>query len=171
MEEKDINNMLRYVGKQDVEAVKEKFTSGKYVECSNAIGYTPLMTSCARGNPELLSFFIARGADVNTLTTNGLTPLLAAVGRQTPRPEDAKQQAQCVQLLIHAGADVNMPGGNNTPLMTACWFGCTESVKVLLANGANISVRINDRTAVDDAKRFGERYGDFTLYEFLTNGR
>jgi len=64
-----------------------------------------------------------------------------------------------------------MPGGNNTPLMTACWFGCTESVKVLLANGANISVRINDRTAVDDAKRFGERYGDFTLYEFLTNGR
>lgn len=170
MDNPEINTMLRYVGKQDPLKVMAKFETGAFTEQCNDIGCTPLMTACSRGNTELVKFFISRNADVNARTIEGRTPLIIAAGHQTHYEKDKKEQAECVKILLDSGADINMESDSGiTPLMQACWFGCFESVKLLLEYGANVSIQRNGETALDFAKTFGERFDDFSIYNFLKN--
>ena len=72
---------------------------------------------------------IASGADINTRTSSGWTPLHIAAGFN---------HAVAIAILVRHGADVNTTDGDgDTPLMTAASLGHTDSVQQLLANGAD----------------------------------
>ena len=47
-----------------------------------------------------------------------------------------------IEMLISAGADVNVqPGAGNSLLMVASGTGCTDAVRVLLGAGADVNAR------------------------------
>ena len=83
---------------------------------------------------------IAKGADVNTMTNTGLTPLHVAA---------LKGHMEIAELLIAKGADVNAKEnekGNRwrTPLHYAAIRGEKEIVELLISRGANVNAKTDD---------------------------
>jgi ankyrin repeat/SOCS box protein 13 len=91
--------------------------------------------------------FLLRQRDVrvNHLTKDGRTALYAAC---------EGGNAQCVQLLIDAGAHIDLARDDkSTPLITAAYYGRDEVVEVLVAAGAKLHPRDSDGTALENARR------------------
>lgn len=77
---------------------------------------------------DVISFLLLKGANINHITTNGLTPLLEAI-KQNNRV--------LVKHLIARGADVNMAGDSGeTPLQLAKQIKDDSIVRLLTKNGA-----------------------------------
>jgi ankyrin repeat protein len=125
-------------------------------------GQTPLMwaAAAARNAPEMVKVLIAKGANVNARakfndwpgqitsepraqyhTYGGLTPLLYAARSGC---------YACVEALVSAGADVNLPNNEGmTPMMIALDNGQNGIAKFFLDHGANPKVwDIYGRTAL-----------------------
>src|SRR6185369_2702223 len=123
---------------------------------------TPLMwaVAAARNAPEMVKVLIAKGADVNARakfndwagqitsepraqyhTYGGLTPLLYAARNGC---------YACVEALVSAGADVNLPNNEGmTPMMIALDNGQNGVAKFFLDHRANPKVwDIYGRTAL-----------------------
>ncbi len=103
------------------------------VEERNAQDESPLMMAALRGHLEAVRALIVRDADVNK---PGWTPLhYAATGTQP-------QQPAIIALLLEnfAFIDAASPNGT-TPLMMAVHYGTSESVQLLLKEGADPSLR------------------------------
>lgn len=116
------------------------------VDLLNAAGESALMMAALRGNLDLCQRLIARGAAVNQ---PGWTPLhYAATG---PEPKT-------VQLLLERGAVVDAEAPNrDTPLIMAARYGKEESVKLLLAKGADRKHTNQLNQTAADAARSGGR--------------
>ena len=116
------------------------------VEARNAKDESPLMMAAIKGNVEAVKALIARDADVNK---TGWTPLHYAASAGSP------QHAVIISLLLenHAYIDAASPNGT-TPLMMAAMYGSTDAVKLLLAEGADVTMKNQlGMTAVDFANR------------------
>ena len=92
----------------------------------NALGESPLMLAALKGQLELATKLVAKGADVNK---TGWTPLHYAA---------SNGHVDVIKLLIenHAYIDAESPNGS-TPLMMASMYGNAQSVKLLLEEGAD----------------------------------
>ena len=119
------------------------------IDTVNQAGETALMMAALRGNYEWAKILLDSGAQVQR---PGWSPVhYAATG-----PE-----AKIVALLLDRGANVNAESPNRTtPLMMAARYGTEDSVRLLLARGANKAL-VNDRnfTAAD--------FGEMSKREFL----
>jgi ankyrin repeat protein len=120
----------------NVQTVKLLLDNGADVNLKNNVGWTPLMSACrysnATSNVETVQLLLDNGADVNSKTVNGWTPLASAC-----RNSNTDSNVQTVQLLLDRGADVNSKTNDGwTPLELACILGDTETIKLLLDNGA-----------------------------------
>jgi ankyrin repeat protein len=115
------------------------------VNLVNGVGESALMMAALRGHLDWCQRLLARGAPVNKA---GWSPLhYAATG---PDPK-------IVALLLDRGAIVDAESPNrSTPLMMAARYGKEDSVKLLLARGADLK-RTNDlgQTAADAARSVG----------------
>ena len=85
----------------------------------------------------IVSIFLDAGIDVNSVGSDGQTPLMAAC---------ESGSYATVQLLLEKGADVNSVNSNgNTPLMLACaHMNNSWIVQLLLEKGADIN-RVNNK--------------------------
>lgn len=97
---------------------------------------TALMTACLAGKTkgsQVALMLILAGADVTAVrASDGMTALKFAVKYATPA---------VLQALIDAGAEVDGPAGTDlTALMIAARANNVESIKVLVANGADVSL-------------------------------
>jgi ankyrin repeat protein len=103
------------------------------VEARNAQDESPLMMAAIKGNLDAVKALIARDADVNK---TGWTPLHYAASAGSPA------HTQIIALLLenHAYIDAASPNGT-TPLMMAAHYGSTESVKLLLDEGADPTLK------------------------------
>ena len=92
----------------------------------NAQGESPLMLAALKGQLELVSRLIKKGADVNK---TGWTPLHYAA---------SFGHVEVMKLLLenYAYIDAESPNGS-TPLMMASMYGNPQSVKLLLDEGAD----------------------------------
>lgn len=151
---------------------------------------TPLNRAIVAGNQELVSLFIAKGANLRDRTTHGDTPLLVAI---------KSGQAELAPLLIAAGADVNardevdmtpltrvLAGSGNealatlliekgadvnfadpsgaTPLMRAAMRGSEPLIRLLVAKKADVTART---TSGESALGAAKRHGHTAIIELL----
>lgn len=118
------------------------------IDAANAVGETPLMMAAMMGRLDWTKKLIERGAKVQK---PGWSPVhYAATGPNT----------EVLALLLDRGADINARAPDmSTPLMMAVRFGPEDSVKLLVARGAEKSY-INERnlTAADMARNLDKRW-------------
>lgn len=100
------------------------------LDAPNVLLETPLMMAALRGHLGWVRKLLDRGVKVQR---EGWAPLhYAATG----------PQAQVVELLLERGALIDaMAPDKSTPLMMAALYGSEDSVELLLARGANASLR------------------------------
>jgi len=75
-------------------------------------------------------------------------------------------KVKVVEMLINAGADINILYYNDTPLMTAIYYGHPQVVKLLLKRGADVNYKDSKhRTAAIKAVRYNKPELLKILYE------
>jgi len=108
-------------------------------------GATPLLRAAKGGDVEAVQLLLQYKADYKFPTESGVTPLMVAAGNghganpTRGRYKTDEQAAECVRLLIEAGADVNeATRTRQTALHSAAAKGWNETVKLLAAKGADL---------------------------------
>ncbi|XP_071572549.1 uncharacterized protein [Temnothorax nylanderi] len=113
-----------------------------YVDMKDPANADLLHWAAGRGHTDVVNALIARGADVDAITYDNLTPLCFAA---------QEGYEEIVEILIAGGANVNVKSTENvTPLHLAAVNGHDNVVKVLLDNKANINVKNNDDRTPDE---------------------
>ena len=134
-----IVSLLRTSSTQSVEAEEV----APYKVESNGTAATPppsLQRAVDSGDVASVNAIIARGADVNTRTEDGWTPLMLAT---------IKGHTEIVQALLKQGADVNARNKKGwTALMFAVSMGDIETMRVIIDGNAEIDARDNDGKTV-----------------------
>lgn len=121
------------------------------VNLANAQGETPLMLAAVKGNLELVKKLVARDADVNR---EGWAPLHYAASA------GLEHSVEIAAYLLEESAyiDAASPNGS-TPLMLAAQYSNEAMVKLLIAEGADVSLRNQQGlTAVDFARKSERDY-------------
>lgn len=113
-----------------LEIVQLLMRVGIQVEVRAADGETPLFVAAVAGQQAMFEWLIAQGADVEK--TMGRGPLLCHAV--------LAKSLVGVRLLLSIGANPN-PEGARQPLLLAVLGGQTEIARVLLAAGADTSIR------------------------------
>lgn len=164
-------------GAQDV--ASRLLRAGADPNATNRYGVTPMALAAANGHPGIVAALLDAGASPHAATPYGETPLMAAA--RTGDPEvvrllieagadvDAKEawreqtalmwaaaerNAAAAQVLLEAGADVAARSqAGMTPLLFAARSGDIDTVRTLLAGGADIDEAARDaipRPPADD---------------------
>src|SRR3989339_16020 len=121
---------------------EEGLIPDKYVDKSDAAGYTALMNAVSSGDSALVQKLIDCGANVKKANSyTGQTPLMFAAARNL----------EIARYLIEKGADTNAADSEGfTPLMIATLEDKPKVVTLLLDKGANPSlVNKKGKTALD----------------------
>ncbi|PWA45761.1 ankyrin repeat family protein [Artemisia annua] len=92
---------------------------------------TPLVWAAGHAQQEAVKLLLKHKADPNIETDDGVTPLLSTV---------AAGSLPCLELLIEAGANVNITAGGATPLHVAADIGNTELITRLIKAKADPNV-------------------------------
>ena len=99
-------------------------------------GWTPLHLAAAFGGPDAVALLLSHGANVHAYSKTAMRnqPLHAALALSS--------STEPIALLLQHGAEVNAKQmGGYTPLHQAASAGKTGAVEMLLAAGANVSMR------------------------------
>lgn len=122
-----------------------RFLYKKHPEFLNSSGSTPLHLAVSHIHLGTAVMLLDLGSMVNAIDEHGRTPLSAAVCNHTA--SSCKELERICQLLIAAGADVNLYHSMSSALHYAGIKGCFPITKLLLSHGANImAVNEHDRT-------------------------
>ncbi|KAM3218864.1 ankyrin repeat and KH domain-containing protein mask isoform X2 [Capsicum annuum] len=120
-------------GNGHIEVVKLLLSKGVNVDFQSDAG-TPLMWAAGLGHEDVVEVLLEHRANLHAQTDDDNCPLISAV---------AANSLPCVELLVKAGANVNVKAGDATPLLIAAHNGSTEIINCLLQAGA-------DPTAADE---------------------
>ena len=95
-----------------------------------------LTNACKDGDSEYVKWLIEKGVNINTLDSQGFSPLHWAIG---------KGNFELVELLLKHGADINLKAADTTtPLHIAVQRSHTQIVDLLLCYGADVNVVTSD---------------------------
>jgi ankyrin repeat protein len=143
----------------DFQSLKTLLKQGVSCDAADQDGHTALMYAAFNGHSEIVLYLLDTGADINRVDFMGRTALL--YGATGPFPET-------VEILLDRGADPDKVDANEhfSPLMHAAAEGHLEVVKVLIAHGADRSLRDVDG---DDAASFAAQGGHMQVVEFLNS--
>jgi len=121
--------------------------------------YSQALFALGRDEPRTLRLLISLGAEVNTLSTRAITPLMALAYRW-------RIMKRSLGVLIKAGADINATDDYGvTALMKAARTGVVENLELLLKKGARPELEDNQgNKALDHAK---DGYGNSRVISLL----
>jgi ankyrin repeat protein len=157
-----VEDLVDSAGQGEMGAIKQLLRAYKPdINSQNSSGLTSLFVASTAGRPEVVSFLIKLGADVNrrngaprdlrqrNMFIEGQTPLHAAA---------AANHIPILEILLKNGADINAQDRKGqTPLIEAVQFGNPETVEFLLMNNANPEIRTTTfQTAFGIAKAMGK---------------
>ena len=103
------------------------------IEC---LDDTPLYLALEHSFHEAVNLLIRAGVDVNEVRKNGITPLIAT---SLVCDQPVNNVLKCLELLIQAGADVNMTTPEGSALTAASKNGFDEGVQLLIQSGADVN--------------------------------
>jgi len=121
---------------RDHEAVRSLLKQHVDVNTPQADGATALAWAAHWDDVETADLLIRAGANVNAANSYGVTPLSLAC---------TNQNAVMVEKLLKAGADPNGVPTGTPVLMTAARTGNVDTVKSLLAHGADVNAKESAR--------------------------
>jgi len=140
---RDVENKKKKTKKK----AKKKIISKNSKLAPESIKLVKLLTDTSEIEPNSLTELIDGGADVNTVSSDGITPLKAAV---------TSKHLECIPILLDAGADADLKTGpkGNTVLHEAVRLGLdgVDALEKLLDAGADPDI-VNEsgQTAFDMA--------------------
>ncbi|KAK4282898.1 hypothetical protein QN277_014223 [Acacia crassicarpa] len=114
----------------DIELLKYLLSRGINADLESDAG-TPLIWAAGHDQKDAVCFLLEHHANPNAETDDGVTPLLSSV---------AAGSLTCIELLVQAGANVNISAGGATPLHIAADNGNPEFINCLLKAGADPNV-------------------------------
>ncbi|KAF4354373.1 hypothetical protein G4B88_015017 [Cannabis sativa] len=138
---------------RDIELMRHILSKGVDVNSQSDAG-TPLIWAAGHAQPEAVKILLEHNANpysvllcfvfilllfsaANAETDDDITPLLSSV---------AAGSLPCLELLIQAGAKVNISAGGATPLLIAADHGNLEIINCLIKAGADPNVTDEDGT-------------------------
>ena len=141
----------------DLQAADLLLEAGADVNAANNLGVTPLALACENASLALVERLLEAGAQADLAQASGLTPLMVAA-----RTGNAK----VVEALLAHGAAVNasVRKTGHSALMWAVGEGHYESVRLLVAQGADVDARA--RTGFTPLL-FAARTGDIASADVL----
>jgi ankyrin repeat protein len=106
-------------------------------------GVTPLHVAAKRGLDDVVTRLLNIGADVNTLDSNCVTPLMLAASK--PTDDSSAKDVSTMTLLLARGADVNVveENGHRTALDYAIAARNLSRVQLLLQYGATVGAALS----------------------------
>lgn len=108
-------------------------------------GFAPLHLACEMGHTDIVERLVAvDGIDVNMATATGMRPLTMACDADV---DDLSGDALVRFLLRAPGIDVNRPaegGFGRSPLLYACYRGCSPAVVCALLDAPGVDTRWTD---------------------------
>jgi uncharacterized protein len=152
----DINEeFLEAVRDGDLDTVSSLLNNDANVNTARNDGTSALAWAVYNDNETMVDLLIRSGrdgADVNAANENGVSPLhLACIN----------QNASIISKLLRAGADPNVSKWTGeSPLMTCANTGVTEAVSDLLASGADVNARENNKNQTALMWAAAEGHGD-----------
>ncbi|CAN4108578.1 unnamed protein product [Withania somnifera] len=115
-------------GNGHIELVKLLLSKGVDVDIQSDAG-TPLVWAAGLGQEDAVKVLVEHHANLYAQTEDdNISPLVSAV---------AANSLPCVELLVKAGANVNVRAGEATPLLIAADNGSAEMINCLLQAGAD----------------------------------
>ena len=161
--------LLSHVGRGNLAAVKKFLDQGGNVNLQDEPGMTPLhhaVNDDWKGSHlKMIKLLIDRGANVKAIDDTHHTPLHMASNKET------------AELLINAGADVNAKTRRTgeTLLFSAARGAAQGSPKshqmyldlskLLIANGADVNVKLKSGSMIKDNKPYREKTGETVLHQ------
>ncbi|KAL5566301.1 hypothetical protein UlMin_029465 [Ulmus minor] len=143
----------------DIELMRHLLSKGVDVDSQSDAG-TPLIWAAGHAQPEAVKVLLEHNANPNIETDDGVTPLLSSV---------AAGSLTCMELLIQAGAKVNVSAGGATPLHVAADHGGLEVINCLLKAEADPNVSDEDGVKpIEVAALRGNRAAVEILYPLTT---
>ncbi|XP_052192696.1 uncharacterized protein LOC127801521 isoform X2 [Diospyros lotus] len=121
-------------GTGDIELLRFLLSKDVDVNSQSDAG-TPLVWAAGHGQQDAVKVLLEHNADPNAETDDNITPLLSSV---------AAGSLACLELLIQAGANVNITAGGATPLHIAADHGSPELINSLLKAKADPNVTDED---------------------------
>jgi ankyrin repeat protein len=153
----------------DLELCKALVAAGAEVDVSSH-GMTPLLHAADGPYPELVEFFLSKGANAKSRNTSGETALQLAINASSHNKDPLVPQkvVNVATLLLKAGTDPNQ--GTQfvgTPLPTAARQENLPLVRLLVEKGANVNVAesISNWTAL----HYAASKGNLEMVQFLLN--
>lgn len=134
----DAYHLNSAIQSRNVEQVKENIKSKSNVNFQYN-GRNALHTACNVGSLEIAKLLIEAGAEVNSISEEGIgrTALQMVAGRFDP--EDVPE---LVELLLQSGADPELARNiDQLPVFEAIEQGHVEALKSLLEHGASMDIR------------------------------
>ena len=143
----------------NLEIVRQLVSEGVAVDAVDPDKRTPLMWAAFNGHTAVVAHLLEHGAELEAKDANGRTALMYA---------SSGPFAGTVELLIKKGAAVNVQGTLEgfTPLMTAAAEGEAKVVRLLLAHGADPTLKDVDG---DTAASFARQKGHTSVVQLLEN--
>lgn len=116
-------------------SVEELLANGFDPRKPDADGIYVLDPVCKALKFELAKRLVEAGANVNSKSSDGFTPLLSAIDCAHHSPPSA---VKLVSFLLDSGADIEGRGDwDKTPFLKSCTRGVVDLTRLLVARGCN----------------------------------
>ena len=109
----------------------------------NVVDKNEFLLKCATtGSPDLISFLVEKGADINFEDDNGCTALMLSIDAKGLKED---MVVEIVETLMTLGSEVNYKNKNGeTALIKSAYRNQLKVAQILLNNGANLDAKDNE---------------------------